>query len=287
MNNFAAFILSHGRPNNVKTYTTLRNSGYTGKIYILIDDQDKYIEEYKKQYGDEVIIFDKLESKNLTDSFDNFPKMNSVIYARNKNFEIAKEMGLDFFIQLDDDYSSFGYAFDHNGEYVRNNVKTVNLDKMINYSLDFLIDSGADSVAFSQGGDFIGGEGSGVAKDYLKGKIRRKVMNSFICSTKKPFSFMGRMNDDVNTYMRLGNIGKLFFTIAPIRLEQQDTQASVGGLTEMYLEMGTYVKSFYTVMVLPSCTSIREMGVANKRLHHSIKWKYAVPMILKEDLRKP
>ena len=285
--NFAVFILSHGRPDNVKTYNTLRSQGYTGKIYILVDDLDKTADQYIKNYKEQVIIFDKASAKKITDSADNFEKTNSVIYARNQNFVIAKEMGLDYFLQLDDDYSSFGYAFDHENQYVRNDIKTKRMDEIINIYLRFLVDSNIDCVAFAQGGDFIGGENSSVSKNHIKGKIKRKAMNSFFCSVKRPFQFIGRMNDDVNTYITLGNKGKTFFTAAHVRLEQQDTQKSAGGLTDMYLEMGTYVKSFYTVMLAPSCTKIREMGVTNKRLHHSIDWKCAVPMILKEEVRKP
>jgi len=35
---FAVFILSNGRPDNVITYRSLRSHGYTGKIYIIVDD---------------------------------------------------------------------------------------------------------------------------------------------------------------------------------------------------------------------------------------------------------
>jgi hypothetical protein len=53
-------------------------------------------------------------------------------------------------------------------------------------------------------------------------------------------------------------------------------------MTEAYLDSGTYVKSFYTVMVAPSCTSIRIMGPIHKRLHHKINWRTAVPLIIPE-----
>ncbi|EFC6976332.1 hypothetical protein DFZ72_21860 [Escherichia coli] len=35
---FCAFILTHGRPDKVLTYRTLRRAGYTGKIFIVVDD---------------------------------------------------------------------------------------------------------------------------------------------------------------------------------------------------------------------------------------------------------
>ena len=38
--NFAVFILTHGRAENVETYKALRDCGYTGKIYVIIDDED-------------------------------------------------------------------------------------------------------------------------------------------------------------------------------------------------------------------------------------------------------
>ena len=38
---FAIFILTHGRPHDVVTFQTLRDCGYTGKIVIVIDNEDK------------------------------------------------------------------------------------------------------------------------------------------------------------------------------------------------------------------------------------------------------
>ena len=32
---FAVFILTHGRPDNVITFNTLKKANYTGKIYLL------------------------------------------------------------------------------------------------------------------------------------------------------------------------------------------------------------------------------------------------------------
>lgn len=47
--NFAVFILSHGRAGKVYTFDTLRKQGYTGKIYIIIDNEDEQEAEYKKK----------------------------------------------------------------------------------------------------------------------------------------------------------------------------------------------------------------------------------------------
>lgn len=283
---FAVFILTHGRADNVVTYKTLREQGYTGRIVLLVDDEDTQGEEYKKRYGSEVAIFPKHKAIAMTDSGDNFKQRNSVVYARNYNFVVAEELGIKYFLQLDDDYTGFRYTFDNDRNYITKQIRINNLDFVINAMLEFYIASGAKTITMSQGGDFIGGEGSKVAKLHQEGKYSRKVMNSFFCSTDRPFKFMGRINEDVNLYVENGLRGSLFITVPRIRLEQRQTQAGDGGLTDIYLDLGTYVKSFYSVMYAPSCVTIREMGVKNRRLHHAVSWKHTTPMVLSEEYKR-
>ena len=72
-NDFAVFILTHGRADNVVTVPAIKKAGYTGKIYFIIDDEDEQAEEYKKNFGaDRVIIFDKQAAYDRADTMDNF-----------------------------------------------------------------------------------------------------------------------------------------------------------------------------------------------------------------------
>lgn len=73
--------------------------------------------------------------------------------------------------------------------------------------------------------------------------VKRKAMNSFICSVDRPFSFMGRINEDVNTYTNLGRCGELFMTIGAVQLGQKQTQKNSGGMTELYLDSGAPIYS--------------------------------------------
>lgn len=274
------FILTHGRPNNVITYKTLKRCGFTGEIYIIIDNEDKTREEYIKKFGDKVIIFDKEKISKTFDEADNFNDRRAIVYARNACFEIAKEKEIEYFIQLDDDYTAFNYTENKNCEYTSKAIK--NLDKVFEHLLNFYKSTGVNSIAMAQGGDFIGGENSNV----FKKKLSRKCMNSFICSNKKPFKFIGRINEDVNIYTKLGSLGFLFFTTSLVRLEQKPTQSNNGGMTDIYLDNGTYVKSFYTIIFSPSSVKISMMGEKNRRLHHRVKWKNAVPQIIREEHKK-
>lgn len=279
-NDFAVFILSHGRANRVVTVETLRKSGYTGEIYIIIDDTDKQADEYFERYGKNVIVFCKQEEANKSDVMDADNDMRIVLYARNSCHEIAKKLGLQYFLVLDDDYKTFRFRKEVNGS-----LKTIymrHFDLVVDAMIDFLEKSGAVTVAMSQTGDFIGGTGSTVWRKQLS----RKAMNSFFCKTDRPFKFLGRINEDVNTYTLLGSQGKLFFTVAETSLDQMDTQQNEHGLTDVYLKYGTYVKSFYTVMCMPSAAKVAMMGVNDRRIHHKILWDKCTPQIISERYKK-
>lgn len=281
MNNFAVFILTYGRSDRVYTYQNLRRSGYTGKIYLLCSTDDKELSKYKELYQDEVIVFSKDEYKGTFDIGDNFDKDNVVVFARNANFDIAKKLGLDYFLQLDDDYQSFLFRMRSSEKLIGRMIN--DLDSIFNKFIEFLKNTNTTSIAFSQGGDFIGGKDNPIF-DSINSK--RKLMNCFFNSTKRPYKFYGRINEDVNCYIANGKTGTIFLTHPNISVNQMMTQSNSGGLTEFYLDGGTYVKSFYTILFNPSAVSIKTMGRTDKRLHHSIKWINAVPVIIRESHKK-
>lgn len=276
----AIFILTHGRADNVVTYKTLRDHGYTGKIYIVIDDEDDQESRYREIYGDWVKQFCKEEYLRKSMCINPDKPRKVILYARNACFDIARELGITHFIEMDDDYNMFRFRYERNGQLASKNI--VNLDAIIDAFFDFMEVSKAKTVAFAQGVDLIGGTCSGIWKTQLK----RKAMNSFFCKTDDPINFIGSINEDVNTYVTKGNRGELYFTIARVALNQGTTQQNSGGMTETYLDNGTYVKSFPTVMLNPSCTKIGMMGAGHQRIHHKIKWKNAVPKIINPKYKK-
>ena len=278
---FCVFILSHGRANNVKTLKALKQGNYTGDYYFICDNEDKTINEYYDKYGkDKVIVFDKLAVSKTFDTFDTFNDRRTIVYARNVCFEIAKQLGYKYFLELDDDYTSFEYRRPINGTLAH--IKCKQLNKLFDLMIDFLESTNATTVCLSQGGDFLGGESSKVYKE----RLTRKAMNTFFCSVDRPFKFVGRINEDVNTYTSLQSRGALMLTIADADIQQLQTQKNKGGMTDIYLDKGTYLKSFYTIMCMPSAVKIATMGESNKRIHHRVLWQYCVPQIINEKYKK-
>lgn len=278
---FAVFILTHGRAANVKTIKSLRKAGYTGKVLLVIDDEDEQEEHYKRIYGKQnVVVFDK--SKVKADTMDNFNKRSIVLYARNKVFDIAEELGIKYFLVLDDDYTEFNFRYIENGKLKSLTVKQAN--KLFDVMLDFLDVSKALTVCMSQAGDFIGGKDGG----YIHKGLSRKAMNSFFCRTDRPFKFYGTINEDVNMYVLNGMQGNKVFSVTSVSVNQMETQKQKKGLTDIYLDLGTYVKSFYSVMMEPSCVKVSMMGGSKKgmRLHHMVNWNHCAPKIISEKYKK-
>lgn len=279
---FAIFILTHGRANSVRTVKALAEFKYTGRWYIVIDDEDAQGDTYRARYGERVIEFSKSEVATQFDIGDNLAGRGVVVFARNACWELAQRVGVRYFMQMDDDYNGFYIRFNSAKEYGTHRAEC--LDGALSAMIDYLASVPALSIAMSQGGDHIGGA------ERLNMQ-KRKAMNTFLCDVERPFPFFGRLNEDTSAYVELGRKGKLFLTIPSIQVNQAATQSQAGGLTEAYLDAGTYVKSFYSVMYTPSVVKVGILfdGRSNvePRIHHKINWRATTAQILPELFRKP
>jgi hypothetical protein len=276
---FAMFILTHGRPNEQHTLKRLEESGYTGDVYLIIDNEDKTADEYFAKYGNKVIQFDKKKAGELFDIADTRSDRRATVFARNQSFLIAKELGLDYHMQVDDDYIRLTYRYAEGDKLGWHDIKS--MDQVVEAMIDLMEDTGATAVAMSQGGDHMGG-----AEGNIKKPLLRKCMNTWLLKTDPPLEFVGRMNDDVNTYVVNGARGHLFLTVTALQTTVQVTQTVAGGMTEMYLDAGTYMKSMYTVMMQPSSVTVKPMGQTHFRLHHRVNWNNTVPKIISGQHKK-
>jgi hypothetical protein len=283
--NLGVFILTHGRPDNVLTYRLLQRAGYTGPIHIVIDNEDVRAAEYRANFPS-VLEFDKAAVAETFDTADLSTNRKAVVFARNAAHRMAVELGYTHYIEMDDDYDYFSTRFIADGKLPY--ARMTDFNRAANITLDFLEASGALTVAWAQGGDLIGGLKS---PRYREG-LMRKAMNLLFIRTSRPVNFVGRINEDVNTYVTRGMRGELFFTPINVVLNQLDTQSNTGGMTETYAAEGTYVKSFYSVMMAPSCVKVGGIKGAGRgtsrasRLHHAVMWKNAVPCIISDRYRK-
>ena len=288
---FLVTILTHQRPENVLTYKALRKFGYTGKILLLIDNEDPTIDEYRKIYKDEEIhVFDKEAEDRITDNCDNLPHRKTALYARNASFQIVKDLGYRYFIQLDDDYREFRHSIAPGSMFKKKAVK--DLDAVFDAYLDFYIASNAKSITMALGGDYVGGQD---CQGIRNGWHKRKCMNSWFCDTEKPLRFTGHMNDDCSQYVVNGRRGDFYLQCFFTKITMAPSQSMGGGMTGLYKDSGTYMKTMYTIIQAPSCvriSAIGSRGMGNSmddnsvRIHHKVKWNNACVKIVREKWKK-
>lgn len=262
---------------------TLRRQGYTGRWYMILDDEDEQAPEYIRRFGkDHIIIFSKREVYERIDTMDNFHEHRAIVYARNEAYRIAADLGVTYFLMLDDDYTIFQYRF-LDGDKLRG-ISPIGepLEQIFEAMIQFLEDTGARIVALAQGGDMLGGARS----PRFFATFLRKCMNTMFCKIDRPIQFSGTMNEDITTYTTLGGRGELFFTFTHFQIVQKETQSLSGGMMDLYQESGTYVKSFYSVMSMPSAVKVSMMYSKHSRIHSKIDWGSCVPKIIHERWRK-
>lgn len=284
MNNnidYYIYILSYKRADKLYTYKTLIDGKVPkDKIFIVVGNDDDSSPYYNNFGKDNVIIFDKKQYMETTDTIDNFNKTNAVVYARNAVFDIAKKNKHKYIVVLDDDYTYISYRVP-DGEHLRG-YKCLNIDKIFKACINYLANTPAlTCFALAQNGDFIGG-----METFIKNNFKRKVMNCYFFDTDKPLNFVGSLNEDLTTSILYGSMGMCCFTVNDVSIKQNATQSNSGGLTELYLNMGTYVKSFYSVIACPSSVKCKIMPSKFSRIHHSVKWDLAVPKIISKKWKK-
>lgn len=280
---FAVFILTHGRSDNQLTLKTLKRQGYSGRWYLIIDNEDNQQEEYISRYGaDHVIVFDKETEVKKTDTMDNFNEHRAVVYARNFCYQAAKSLGVKYFLMCDDDFTAILYRY-ADGEMLLNKKPSgKSIEAVFQAMVDFIRNTGASMAAFAQGGDLIGG----VNSKRFQQKFLRKAINSMFCNVENPVEFRGTMDEDLTAYTTLGSRGALFFTYVPMIVNQMPPQSMEGGMTDAYKESGKYTQAFYPVMSMPSSIKICFVPKSVDKIRPQVNWETCIPKIIHERWRK-
>ena len=278
MNECAIFILSNGRPDKVKTYDYLKTS-FSGDVYILCDDQDETLPDYKDKFGSKVIVFNKDEWVKKSDPMDNFNSKKSVLYARNAVFEIAGAMGYRYFVMTDDDIKDLQFRYEQDGKLLAKPVS--NLDKAIDYIVQLMNTTAISYFSFGTDKNFIGG----VQNRNFQKKVIDKVYNFIICKSGQQHSYKGIMNEDeIHNVISLST-GVLLKSLTAIQIVMEPVgKGETGGNSETYKENGyySYTRNFYPIIACP----FLELKPNSKGFIFGADRNLYTPKILSEELKE-
>ena len=276
---FAVFICTHGRPDAQHTLHALREAGYTGKIYLILDDEDSTEAKYYK-YCDEHTTIKKFCKQYFVEHVDigrSDAKRKAILYAKCACEEIANQLKLDAFCIADDDITSFRYRYE-SGDKLLTQQLTKNMDIVIDEYVKFILTNNICMTSFGTNQMFMGGKLSAEKKcDF------RIPYNFLFRNASISFKWVSEMNEDTISVLS-EHSGKYMLQLPFIKLEMKELMAGAdGGMTEFYNQINTAQRINTILMYSPSC--IKYMAT-NKKITHAIKRDNAFPKLVSGKYKK-
>lgn len=277
-NDYAVFIISHKRP-EVETLKALEKHGYQGEYFIVIDDTDPTIEEYKSRYGEHLLIFNKDEILKETDTIDNFKIYTSATYARNFCIKAAKEKGYAFFVNIDDDINRFVFRYVEGEKLATKNIK--NIGKVFDEYIKYMKLASLTCTAFILTGRLIGGSNNPLVKNCFYSR----PTNCLIIRTSTP-PFKSTVCEDVIYAVDNNEKGLLTYGLMPVVIYagKPCTGNSGGGMAEYYSAQKEYTQFFHIKIAKPTAVflKISPSGKVEVRFDEN----RFLPKILNEKMKK-
>lgn len=253
---FAVFITSHKSPNECASLDTLLRYKYNGQYYIVIDDTDTCIDEYKEKYADKLIVFHKedyVQKCNSGYSVEKAPR-SVVVYARMAVEETARSLGLDNFMVMDDDIIDFKFRW-YDGCKL-NTYPIHDINDILQQYIEFQNTCMIACLSFGTGNFYIGGYNADVFAN------RRTISNTFIRSTHIDFEWVMSWFEDLASSVNCGKADKLVYTLpfVQIHTKPQYTQSekkSDAGMALAYKHSNPFERQFGSVMLNPSAVAVQ------------------------------
>ena len=277
---FAIFILTHRRPHNQLTVKSLQDVGYTGDLYLVVDDQDESINEYIAVWGaDKVIVFNKDYFIRNTDTGLHTPVPKFAVFARNAIEYIAKTLGYKTFMMLDDDIIKFRIRLPE-GDSLKSYQINGQFDAILKNSVDFVLDCDIACMGLGFCNLYIGGVGN-----FNKENPRQRLCaEAFIRNTSHPIRWRLNMVEDLITSIDAAQSGEVWFQFLPIQCEIKMSEGAVdGGNSDVYRQLGMYKISFMPVIVYPSSNAVRR---SKKSWASTTSPDKCIPKIISSRYRK-
>lgn len=271
---FAIFILSHGRAETMTTFDFLRRKGYSGKLFIVVDDEDEQKNMYKQIYGEEVVkIFCKKEYFEKVDTYSIDGNTKSVVFARNAAYDIADVLGITYFCEFDDDLTDVAIRY-IDGNKLKSK-SDYNFDDLCNAMLELLQCDKVWALSFGQAFNYIGG-----INGRFKSRLERQAFGFYFLKTTHRIHYKGITNEDMNTILELGQQGKVTFSVLDFMAASPERTTNEGGNFELYNSMTKYVRNFYPLITAPSCVKMKSNGEIERKQNSMF------PKILSERWKK-
>lgn len=273
------FIPSYHRADNLKTVRYFIEIGYPAEyLHVFIDDEADDRVLYKlacEEYGCQLHVFDMVEARRRYDYVHRpSPARRSAGQARNMFYDVARELGIDFYCIQDDDTSN--YQLRPFGVYTRIVRRAEIMQSIFSAVRDFMQRHHIGLFGLSQTGDIYSNE-------FDAAMFRPKVMNTTFIDIRYIYrGERGVQDDDTSQFVGVMNEGLFCGSLASgVVLSQTASATSPGGLTDLYNELKLLNKSVVVPIQFPSCSWAERQKKNGNRIHHRINYRYLFPRIMR------
>lgn len=247
----AVFIITHKRADKPLTYNLFKRARYSGKVYLVVDDKDEQLSEYRAKYKDRVLVFRKDDYKKNVDTHINKFEMNGAIFARNACIDFAQKMKLKYFFVCDDDLKKIYFKNPTTGKMVTKEASS-NIERIFEHMVEYMETARQiAALAVADNGTFFGG-----INKTVEAGVKYTLTKMMLYRAEKPIKYESILFEDTATICNGYRIGKIGFSVMPVSVISQENGTTDGGCKELYEKMSYYVGDFMTLMCRPDAIRI-------------------------------
>lgn len=279
---FAVMICTHGRPYKQLTLQTLRKSGYTGKIYLIVDNEDDTVSELSsvaETFNAEIKMFDKEYYFQTMDKGTIDNHRACILYAKGFCEDFAKSLGLDAFIIADDDMTGFRHRYCE-GDVLKSTKIRNTLDEVIIAYVDFMLKLNLSTIGFGFVSCFYQGVNALNYEQMLKYRI---PYNFIFRNCNHIVDWKSWFGEDVVTATYYNMIGQLWLTVPLVQQDILPISTAVGGMREIYADNSSVKLTMQNLKYLPSeLSTYCHRGTFKATIQHD----RAYPMLISGRYKK-
>lgn len=281
MENFAVFILTYRRPHRQLAYDFLRNHGYTGSIYFVVDDTDSTIDELADAHKNDVkcktLIFNKTDIDKITDTGLSNSLLNFAVFSRNAIEKFAADMNIKYFVMCDDDIRSVRFRYFEDN--CLRSIVIKNLDEIFNEIKCFMEEN--DNVAMLSPAQSI----MCIDKTFqrkIDSNRYRECATMFFRRSDIKVSWKLNMLEDVITSYQLVRQGYFVSIIDCIQCECEPFGGKrSGGNSDVY-NLYSKLDCIFPIIIMPDSFVLK---INNKISSFAKNQKYLCPVIVSDKFR--
>lgn len=272
----AIFVISYNRADRVETYSALRDAGFFGEIFVVIDVNDPQYIKYLTRFGKELISYSKPNEKLVADTLESEKRESSAVYARNAVESIANHMRLDAFIILDDDITSFRYRWMQEG--ICKSLKiTQYIDRILLAYIDYMLSCNIATLSFENCMFYIGG----ISDDKISNE--RWTYQIHIRNTKFPVEWKSIINEDIITEIMTATRGYIWWSLPHVVYDAVAMNEKSGGNKDNYDTFSEFKRAMFATVVNPSSC---KPGYSHGKLRIIQNKSASYPMIVSSRYKK-